>query len=62
MPRPPPCRKCKAVELMAVDALVAAEPLLRVTERLQSAEVRGEGGRDARKGVRGSLVWGGGPN
>ncbi|GIL86833.1 hypothetical protein Vretifemale_15033 [Volvox reticuliferus] len=27
-------RKCKAVELMAVDALVAAEPLLRITERL----------------------------
>ncbi|GIL51487.1 hypothetical protein Vafri_7464 [Volvox africanus] len=32
-------RKCKAVELMAVDALVAAEPLLRITERLDVPEV-----------------------
>ncbi|GLC38674.1 hypothetical protein PLESTM_000760400 [Pleodorina starrii] len=31
-------RKCKAVELMAVDALVAAEPLLKITERLESPE------------------------
>ncbi|KAG2442394.1 hypothetical protein HXX76_002480 [Chlamydomonas incerta] len=31
-------RKCKAVEMMAVDALVAAEPLLRITQRLRSAE------------------------
>ncbi|GIL86835.1 hypothetical protein Vretifemale_15033 [Volvox reticuliferus] len=32
-------RKCKAVELMAVDALVAAEPLLRITERLDEPGV-----------------------
>ncbi|GFR40506.1 hypothetical protein Agub_g1075, partial [Astrephomene gubernaculifera] len=31
-------RKNKAVELMAVDALVAAEPLLRIRERLQSPQ------------------------
>eukprot|EP00198_Chlamydomonas_reinhardtii_P002714 XP_001692050.1 metal-dependent phosphohydrolase [Chlamydomonas reinhardtii] len=31
-------RKCKAVEMMAVDALVAAEPLLRITQRLHSPE------------------------
>ena len=38
-------RECRAVEAMAGDVLVAAEPLLRIRERLEDPEVHTTYGR-----------------
>jgi hypothetical protein len=42
-PAHPPCRKAKAIEYMVVDALVAAEPVVKLAERVE--QVRGQGAR-----------------